>query len=295
MGDNSDNTLDRLRKRIDAIIKEKPSHKEALEFLKKVMTEQYRTRTGAKTVPIKIDTGKTRALMEGNPLLDKKDISLDVPSTTKLFKKLCGLLGRREETSGDAKRVNEALRNKDIDLMELFEHIGIENDGYMRTIAKKLRVREDVLPFLAENTIRPIFEAYAHELKNHVDQEIWHRGYCPICGSKPLIAELREEGARFLVCSLCSFEWRFIRLKCPSCGNDDHKTLKYFYTESEGAANRIDICDKCKRYIKTIDTREVSGGIIPIVEDMGTLYLDVLAQEEGYLRGGIAHHQRLIN
>ena len=195
MGDNSDNTLDRLRKRIDAITREKPSHKEALEFLKEVMTEQYRTRTGVKTVPVKIDAGKTQALMEGNPLLDKKDISLDVPSATKLFKKLCGLLGRREETSGDAKRVNEALRNKDIDLVELFEHVGIENNGYMRAIAKKLQVREDVLPFLAENSIRPIFEAYANELKDHVDQEMWGRGYCPICGSKPLIAELREEGS----------------------------------------------------------------------------------------------------
>ena len=86
-----------------------------------------------------------------------------------------------------------------------------------------------------------------------------------------------------------------MRLKCPSCGNDDHETLKYFYTESEGTANRIDVCDKCKRYIKTVDTREISGEIIPIVEDMGTLYLDVLAQKEGYLRGGITHHQGLVN
>jgi FdhE protein len=295
MGDNSDNTLDLLRKRINAITREKPSHKEALEFLKEVMTEQYRTRAGVKTVPVKIDAEKTQALMEGNPLLDKKDISLDVTSATKLFKKLCELLGHREETSGDAKRLNEALRNKDIDLVELFEHVGIENNGYMRAIAKKLQIRDDLLPFLAENSMRPIFEAYANELKDHVDQEMWGRGYCPICGAKPLIAELREEGARFLVCSLCGFEWRFTRLKCPSCGNDDHEMLKYFYTESEGAANRIDICDQCKWYIKTVDTREISGEIIPIVEDMGTLYLDVLAQKEGYLRGGITHHQGLIN
>jgi formate dehydrogenase maturation protein FdhE len=31
----------------------------------------------------------------------------------------------------------------------------------------------------------------------------------------------------------------------------------------------------------------MAGEAIPIIEDMGTLYLDVLAQEEGYLRGGI--------
>jgi FdhE protein len=289
MENNTDDTLDRLQKRIDAVIEEKPSHKEFLEFLKEMMTEQYRTRISAKTGIIKLDAGKTQTLLDGNPLLYKKNLRLDMPSVAGLFKKLCGLLARREDTSSDAKRVDRALQNNDIDLVKLFEHVGTENDGYMRAIANKLQIREDVLPFLAENTIRPIFEAYAHGLKDRVDQKIWHRGYCPICGSKPLIAELREEGARFLVCSLCGFEWRFMRLKCPSCGNDDHEALKYFYTENEGTANRIDVCDKCKRYIKTVDTREISGEVIPLVEDMGTLYLDVLAQTEGYLRGGVTH------
>ena len=65
--------------------------------------------------------------------------------------------------------------------------------------------------------------------------------------------------------------------------------LRYFYTQSEGTANRVDVCEKCKKYIKTLDTREMVGDVIPIIEDMGTLYLDVLAQEEGYLRAGISH------
>ena len=289
MGEKPANTLDRLRKKIDAMIKEKPSHEEVLEFLKEVMTEQYRMRTTTKTVPVRIDGEKTQALIEGCPLLDKKELSLDIPSATILFKKLCGLLGRREETSGDANRVNKALDNKEINLVKLFKHVVTENDEYISALSNKLKVKDDLLSFLAGNSIRPIFEAYASQLEGYVDQEMWWRGYCPICGSMPIISEFREEGERFLACSLCGFEWRFMRVKCPFCENGDHKMLRYFCTQSEGTANRVDVCEKCKRYIKTLDTREMAGDVIPVIEDMGTLYLDVLAQEGGYLRGGISH------
>ena len=80
-----------------------------------------------------------------------------------------------------------------------------------------------------------------------------------------------------------------MRLKCPFCETEDDKELRYFYAEGEGKAHRVDVCEKCKRYIKTLDIREMAGEVIPIIEDMGTLYLDVLAQKEGYLRGGITH------
>jgi FdhE protein len=291
MGEDSNNTLDQLRIRIDEIVKERPSHKEALEFLKEVMAEQYRMRTEIKITPVSVGREKTQALMEGVPLLDKKVLSFDVPSSTKLFKKLCGFLGRKEDTSMDAKRLSRALRNKDLDLMELFNNLMTQDGEYKHAISRKLKVNEDLLLFLAENSVRPIFRAYANELKGHVDQETWQRGYCPICGAIPLIAELREDGARFLICSLCGFEWRFARLKCPSCGNDDHETLRYFYAESTGKANRIDVCEKCKNYVKTFDIKEMVGEIIPIIEDMGTLYLDVLAQQGGYVRGRITHRE----
>jgi FdhE protein len=289
MEENYANTLDQLRKRIDAIIEEKPSHKGVLQFLKEVMIEQYRMRMSTKAVPVRIKGEKTQALIEGNPLLDKKVLRLDITPATKLFKKLCGLLDRSDETSGDAKRVNQALRNKDINFAELFKHVVTENDESISALSKKLKVRDDLLFFLAGNSIRPVFEAYAGQLKGSVDQDMWWRGYCPICGSMPFIAEFREEGERFLVCSLCGFEWRFTRLKCPFCENDDHKRLRYFYTKNEGTANRVDVCERCKKYIKTVDTREMDREVIPIIEDMGTLYLDVLAQQEGYLRGGIPH------
>lgn len=289
MEENFANTLDQIRKRIDAIIKEKPSHKEVLEFLKEVMTEQYRVRTTIKTAPVRVNEEKADAMMKGHPLLDKKELSLDIPSATKIFKRLCELLTRSEETSADARRMSQAFRRNEINLAELFKHAATEDREYVSALSNKLEVKEDVLSFLARNSIKPIFEAYASELKGYVNQEAWWRNCCPICGSLPFISVIGGDGERFLICSLCGFEWRFIRLKCPFCENENHRGLRYFYTEKEGRANRVDVCEKCKRYIKALDTRELGVEVIPLVEDVGTLYLDALAQKEGYARGG-EHH-----
>ncbi len=284
MAETFDDTGDKAIQRIDALIRERPSHREVLEFLKAVLTEQHKTRTEIKTVAIEMDEEMVMGLPQGLSLLKRKTPSLDMGAAAALFRRLCEALSRRKEASGDVKRINQALNDSVMNLAELFKHATIENAEYISVLSRKLKVREDLLSFLANNSIKPIFEAYANELKGYVNLETWWRGYCPICGSQPFIAELGPEGERFLVCSLCSFQWRFGRLMCPFCGNTDHQGLRYFYSENGGKANRVDVCDRCKRYIKAIDIRESDKEIIPIVEDMRSLYLDLLAQSEGYRR-----------
>ena len=75
---------------------------------------------------------------------------------------------------------------------------------------------------------------------------------------------------------------------CPFCGNDDYQSIRYFFVEENStkdkAAFRVDVCDKCKRYIKTLDERKL-GGCVKRDFYMGNLhsiYLDILAQRDGY-------------
>ena len=68
---------------------------------------------------------------------------------------------------------------------------------------------------------------------------------------------------------------------CYHCGNTENQTLRYFYIEEE-EKYRMDICDKCKHYLKTLDSRKSQGEIVPAVEDIATLHLDILAEGEGY-------------
>jgi FdhE protein len=134
-----------------------------------------------------------------------------------------------------------------------------------------------------------VLELYADRLKSKVDQENWLKGNCPVCGSFPAMVRLRrEDGKRMLWCNLCGTEWHFKRITCPFCSNDDHNSLRYFFVEEDSSekegAFRVDVCDKCKAYIKTIDERKLpeSQKVDLYLENTNTIYLDLLAQRDGY-------------
>ncbi|MCK5570095.1 MAG: formate dehydrogenase accessory protein FdhE, partial [Spirochaetes bacterium] len=73
---------------------------------------------------------------------------------------------------------------------------------------------------------------------------------------------------------------------CPFCENDDQELLRYFFVEND-EAHRIDVCDKCKRYIKTIDFRKGGSFMNLFVENLATLEMDIVADKEGFQGGDI--------
>jgi FdhE protein len=284
----SDDAIQKINRRIASIVKERPNHKEILDFFKYIIREQYKIKPLIKVEQNDINEETVKNQMkEGFPLIDRKDIKLDMASATALFTKLSkGLQRKGVGISVEAKKISQAVRKKELDLEELFRRVLEGDKGYVDFISNKTGLHKWLLTFLAESSINPILEAYADRVKEYVDQESWGRGYCPVCGSQPVIGELRSDGGqRFLHCSACGFQWRFKRLSCPFCGNEDVKKHRHFYIEKEGKGYRVDVCDECKKYIKTIDLKEIRAEVIPLVDDVGTLHLDILAEKEGYTRG----------
>lgn len=108
---------------------------------------------------------------------------------------------------------------------------------------------------------------------------------CPQCGGLPVVGVLREEGhgaRRCLVCGLCLTEWDYRRVVCVKCGEERFEALPVFSAEQVPNA-RLDACDTCRTYLKTIDaTRD--GRVVPVVDDLATIALDLWAQEQGYVR-----------
>jgi FdhE protein len=140
-----------------------------------------------------------------------------------------------------------------------------------------------IFSFFLHNSIRPSIEAGVEQLRGELDPEMWRKGHCPVCGSLPSLSLLKgEEGKRYLLCSFCGYQWRADRLCCPACDNKDQGSLGYFCGEGEEAI-RIDLCDACHHYIKTIDYRALEESD-PCLEDLATLHLDVLASGKGYER-----------
>ena len=112
-------------------------------------------------------------------------------------------------------------------------------------------------------------------------------GACARCGGPPWIAWRRsgsgdEAAQRFLGCSLCGSERILGRIACAACGQTEPTKLPVFHTERHGAV-RIEACDACLRYVKSIDLT-VDGRAVPEIDDLSSLSLDLWAAEQGYER-----------
>jgi FdhE protein len=109
--------------------------------------------------------------------------------------------------------------------------------------------------------------------------------HCPACGDRPLAAVLRGEGEggkRWLLCSLCSNEWEFRRVLCPNCGEEDKDRLPVYTAETFDYV-RVEACDRCHTYIKSIDLTK-NGLAIPCVDEIASVPLDLWAEEAGYTK-----------
>jgi FdhE protein len=108
---------------------------------------------------------------------------------------------------------------------------------------------------------------------------------CPFCAEKPVAAVLRPEGdgaKRFLLCGLCFTEWEYRRLLCPNCGEEDKEKLPV-YTAEEFPHIRVESCDTCRVYLKSIDLTK-DGRAVPEVDELASVVLDLWATEHGYTK-----------
>ena len=141
--------------------------------------------------------------------------------------------------------------------------------------------------FVIEALLQPLAERLAVEwrLDRPTSPPAAASSRCPVCNDLPVVGVLREEGEgakRSLVCGLCLTEWPYFRLVCPGCGEGRFDALPVF-TSDQAPGARVEVCDTCRRYIKTIDlTRD--GHAIPCVDDLATVSLDLWAREQGYAR-----------
>ena len=194
--------------------------------------------------------------------------------------------GTNEEMKVSAGGIIRAIDAGELDLNTLSSGLLGEDDLLFEKTADDLEIDAKVLAFITYNSIKPSLSVCASQLSIYLDEnKPWERGYCPVCGKPPVLSIFEGEGKRFLFCSFCWHKWPARRIYCPFCDNIDSKTLRYLKIEEE-QEYRLDVCDNCKRYIKTVDTREIERIVYPPLEDVSTVHLDIKAKETG-LESGI--------
>jgi FdhE protein len=137
---------------------------------------------------------------------------------------------------------------------------------------------------------RLLLQPYASVLAAHglrpLDRDLPEAGKaCPFCGGRPQVSILQhapdgEGGGRSLQCATCFTLWPFRRLLCASCGEEDERQLGYFHAP-EYDHLRVDTCDTCQHYVKSVDLTRL-GLAVPIVDEVAGAALDVWAHARGY-------------
>jgi Protein involved in formate dehydrogenase formation len=138
-------------------------------------------------------------------------------------------------------------------------------------------------PLLAWIFLQPYAEYLADQRENTIVDGA--PSTCPLCGGKPIVGVLRSEGdgaKKSLICMLCAHEWGFRRVYCPACGEEREPQMA-FYSAPEIAHVRVDVCDTCHMYLKSIDLTK-TGLAVPVVDELATLPLDLWAHEHGYAK-----------
>ncbi len=131
--------------------------------------------------------------------------------------------------------------------------------------------------------LQPYAEHLAEQNK-HVPEKA-ASAVCPFCSRRPVVGVLRPEGdgaKRLLICSLCATEWPFGRILCPACGEESVDKLA-IYTADQFKHVRVEACDTCGCYIKTVDLSK-NGRAVPIVDELATIPLNLWARDHRYVK-----------
>jgi FdhE protein len=275
--------LDKLTERIQQLKKKRPGYGDILDFYQKVNEAQDRVKASLKIDPVKLKKEWKELLAEeGFSLIQREDFPIDVVASVQLFEAICQI-GKEANPhlAEQVRKIKQVIDDKKIDLKTLYKERFMEQR--VEQLVEGFGLDKNIFLFLIETSIKPSIEAGVEQLHRELDPEPWLKEYCPLCGSLPALSLLKEAaGKRYLLCSYCGYQWRTDRTSCPFCKNKEHESLRYFSGEGE-ETHRIDLCDQCHQYIKTIDTRNLQASD-PVLEDLATLHLDILASQKGYKR-----------
>jgi FdhE protein len=182
----------------------------------------------------------------------------------------------------DAVKLGAMIRSGEIRIFDAYEDFPGSIDAVMAQFSDRAGIKPQAAGLLLGCVTRVMLEAKAKAIGERLRGAGWDKGYCPVCGAHPTIAIIREKiTQRWLHCSQCGCEWRFSRMVCPGCGQENPGGLDYFYLEGRDQETAF-TCDSCKRYLITLNHISDIGDQDRDVTAMSLVHLDLIMQEKGF-------------
>jgi FdhE protein len=240
------------------------------------------------------------AIAAGSPLLGRATLACDPAEIRSELHRLARNLSETSAAGTPAQESASRLVNAPLDLAPVLQAALDGDRATIESAAFASNVDPAAFAQLLELALQPVLWEAAGRIAALVDLDRWNRGFCPVCGAWPALAELvGSERRRVLRCGRCGTGWSWILLLCPYCGNDDHRTLGTLHEAADdqpsalgspepaaAPAARVDTCERCHGYLKAITAFASYPTVRLAAEDVATLHLDVAAQGAGYRRPG---------
>lgn len=235
-------------------------------------------------VPLTVEEAREK-LRSGLPLLEGEDLDLDLPGLRHFFARLCAWAHEQPELAATAERLQQGLDADEVRVDDLLADALAREEGALDPVAARLAIDPTILHmmtgFLVSAALMSAARANGPLL---VEAAVaWEEPVCPICGGPPLLAELQgSSGERMLRCGGCGTGWRTLANRCAHCGNTDDKTLHSLAAEGREEKYRVDLCDRCHGYLKSVTSFAPTPRELLTIEDAAMLHLDAAARARGY-------------
>jgi FdhE protein len=276
-----DDRISKIEKLMDDVIEKNPHSKNIVNAFRPVMMERIRVVEGLalkNADTLKVDRRKFKA---GVPVARQvvlfhpddpwEDIAISmIPAIRQGFP---GLMD-------DLEKLEASIKKGQVVLYDYFKSYPDNGENIINRWSSELNIGVPAIFFLIKSTTRIVLEKKAEKMDwKGID---WTKGYCPICGSFPSIAMIKEKIAeRWLHCSHCGYEWKFSRVICPYCEHEGYKEMPFFFVQDNDKECAY-ACDKCKRYLITL-TRVSDLNIRDLdISAVSLTHLDIIMQDKGF-------------
>jgi formate dehydrogenase accessory protein FdhE len=280
---NPINEADPIIQRLRALVEQSPDLKEAARLYEGILP--VLRNADLHVAPVSLTPEQARAKMAGGlPLLHGMELEFDRSAAHELMTALASAL---ENIGGNNRTryrmVRLALQEGRLDAGNVLSLVAAGEKNAVQSLAENLRIDPGLLWTLAQNALKPALHSWRRQLTPLIENIPWQKGYCFICGAGAILGELQDNNlTKHLRCGQCGADWTYSRLRCLHCGNEDHHTLSYLCAEPDDEKTRVEVCDRCRGYLKIITSFAPTPPDMLPVEDLKTLHLDYVAKERGY-------------
>lgn len=272
----------RVEETLDYVAEQNPHSQAILDAFKTLMTERNRLRNDIDLKPVDTQFIDMERLKGGVPVIRQIPLFLpDDPGNAIALVLIPALAEGLPTLYADLDALKDHIVNGDIQINHYLLAFPDHGQEIIARWSKQFKIQETTLLLVVKQVTRVLLEKRAGKIVTAFPEFEWNKGCCPICGAFPAVSTIQEQThQRWLHCADCGHEWRFSRVICPYCENEEPEGMTFFFVEDRKREMAF-MCDKCNRYVITINRVDDISDYDLEIRAMGLVHLDMIMQEKG--------------